>query len=256
MRLLMLMSLFILPFSSFAKWNVAFIGLSGNGAPSLEKGYENLLREKLAMVPGLFTKDYLECQKFSRAIRFDDYASVPRNYLENLIRFTDNDSMFVVWGTVKNFQLNYRQKKLFFTEIKGELQIDLHIYDLLKKDFLFIGDVNAVAYKSKGIGFFKSKQPISAKDRVELMNLLQSEAVANSCSTISASIKAEYTEMINLSDTINVGNEIDSNAKVNGPSISDVFTIPSAEPAQIESTTAKKKEIDTIKTKNETGKQN
>jgi hypothetical protein len=241
MRLLILILLVILPFSSLAKWNVAFIGLSGNGAPSLEKGYENLLREKLLVESDLLAKDYLECQKFRRVIGFDDYAAVPINYLENLVRFAD-DSLLVVWGTVKNFQLNYQQKKLFSTEIKGELQIGLHIYSLFKKKFLYIGDVSAVIFKPKGIGFFKSKQPISAKDRSELITLLQSEAVANSCSTISAVIKAEKPTNAIYS------NEVTDKA----PSISDVFSIPSAEPAPIESTTAKKKVIDTLKTGKET----
>lgn len=239
MKLLILLAFVILPFSSFAKRNLAFIGLSGNGAPSLEKGYEKLLIEKLSMETELFTKDYLECQKFRRAIRFDDYAVVPRNYLENLGRIAD-DSMFVVWGTVKDFRLNYQQKKLIFTEIKGELQIGLHIYSLLKRDFLFIGDVSADVYKPKGIGFFKSKQPISAKDRAELIALLQSEAVANSCRTITEAIRAENVEMQNAIYSVDKTE----------PSISDVFSIPSAEPAQIESTTAQK-EFDTLKTDEE-----
>lgn len=242
MKLLILMSFVILPFSSLAKRNVAFIGLSGNGAPSLEKGYENLLREKLSMEPEFLTKDYLECQKFRRAIRFDDYATVPRNYLENLVHIAD-DSMLVIWGTVKKFQLNYQPKKLIFTEIRGELQIGLHIYSLFKRDFLFIGDVSAEVFIPKGIGFFKSKQPISAKDRAELIAMLQREAVANSCKAITAVVRDENEEILNA----NYSKEI------NRPSISDVFSIPSAEPAQIESTTAQK-EIDTLKTDKEVKK--
>lgn len=242
MKLLILMSFVFLPFSSLAKRNVAFIGLSGNGAPSLEKGYENLLREKLSMEPEFLTKDYLECQKFRRAIRFDDYATVPRNYLENLVHIAD-DSMLVIWGTVKKFQLNYQPKKLIFTEIRGELQIGLHIYSLFKRDFLFIGDVSAEVFIPKGIGFFKSKQPISAKDRAELIAMLQREAVANSCKAITAVVRDENEEIQNA----NYSKEI------NRPSISDVFSIPSAEPAQIESTTAQK-EIDTLKTDKEVKK--
>lgn len=242
MKLLILMSFVILPFSSLAKRNVAFIGLSGNGAPSLEKGYENLLREKLSMEPEFLTKDYLECQKFRRAIRFDDYATVPRNYLENLVHIAD-DSMLVIWGTVKKFQLNYQPKKLIFTEIRGELQIGLHIYSLFKRDFLFIGDVSAEVFIPKGIGFFKSKQLISAKDRAELIAMLQREAVANSCKAITAVVRDENEEIQNA----NYSKEI------NRPSISDVFSIPSAEPAQIESTTAQK-EIDTLKTDKEVKK--
>lgn len=230
MKLLVLLLFVILPFSSFAKSNVAFIGLSGNGAPSLEKGFENLLREKLSMESELLTKDYLECQKYRRAIRFDDYASVPRNYLESLVRFND-DSMLVIWGTVKNFRLDYHQKKLIFTGIKGELQIGLHIYSLLKRDFLFIGDVSADVYQPKGMGLIKSKQAVSAKDRAELIELLQSEAVSNSCKTIIEALRAENAEMRNAFNAVDT----------NGPSISDVFSIPSTEPAQIESTTVKKK---------------
>jgi len=229
MKLFVLMLFVILPFSLFAKSNVAFIGLTGNGAPSLEKGFENLLREKLSVESEIFTKDYLECQKYRRAIRFDDYASVPRNYLQNLVRFND-DSMVVVWGTVKNYRLDYQQKKHIFTGIKGELQIGLHIYSLLKRDFLFIGDVSADVYQPKGIGFIKSKQAVSANDRAKLIELLQNEAVTNSCRTIIEVIRAENSKMLNTFNTVDT----------NGPSISDVFSIPSTEPAQIESTTVKK----------------
>jgi len=229
MKLFVLMLFVILPFSLFAKSNVAFIGLTGNGAPSLEKGFENLLREKLSVESEIFTKDYLECQKYRRAIRFDDYASVPRNYLQNLVRFND-DSMLVVWGTVKNYRLDYQQKKHIFTGIKGELQIGLHIYSLLKRDFLFIGDVSADVYQPKGIGFIKSKQAVSANDRAKLIELLQNEAVTNSCRTIIEVIRAENSKMLNTFNTVDT----------NGPSISDVFSIPSTEPPQIESTTVKK----------------
>ncbi len=229
MKLFVLMLFVILPFSLFAKSNVAFIGLTGNGAPSLEKGFENLLREKLSVESEIFTKDYLECQKYRRAIRFDDYASVPRNYLQNLVRFND-DSMVVVWGTVKNYRLDYQQKKHIFTGIKGELQIGLHIYSLLKRDFLFIGDVSADVYQPKGIGFIKSKQAVSANDRAKLIELLQNEAVTNSCRTIIEVIRAENSKMLNTFNTVDT----------NGPSISDVFSIPSTEPPQIESTTVKK----------------
>lgn len=236
MKLLIIL-LFFLPFSSSAKWNVAFIGISGENAPSLEKGYESLLRERLSMEAVFFTKDYHECQKFRRAIRFDDYTSVSRNYLDNLVRFAD-DSTLVVWGTVKNFQLNYQQKKLIFTGIKGELLIGLYIYSLNKRDFLFIGDISADVYKSKGIGFLNSKQPISAKDRAELISMLQREAAANSCRTIFEAIRVKNAERQNA----------DSLGEVNEPSIPDVFTTPSgAEMAQIESTTPQEK-IDTLKT--------
>ncbi|NLL15409.1 MAG: hypothetical protein GX267_18580 [Fibrobacter sp.] len=234
MKILVLMLFVILPFSSFAKCNVVFIGLSGDGAPSLEKGFESLLREKLSMEPELYAKDFLECQKFRRAIRFDDYAAVPMNHLESLLRFGD-DSMLVVWGTVKNYRIDYQQKKLIFTGIKGELQIGLYIYSLLKSDFLFIGDVSAEVYQSRGIGFLKSKQTVSAKDRAELIGLLQSEAATNSYLKIIEAFRAEKAVMQNTFSIVDTS----------GPSISDVFSIPSTEPAQIESTSTQKN--DTLK---------
>ncbi len=239
MKLLILISFVILPFSSLAKRNVAFIGLSGNGAPSLEKGYENQLREKLSMESDIFTKDYLECQKFRRMIRFDDYVTVPRNYLEDLARIA-GDSMLVIWGAVKNFRLSYQQKKLFFTEIKGELQIGLHIFSLLKRDFLFMGEVSADVYKSTGIGFFKSKQPVSAKDRAELIAMLQSEAAINSCKTIIDVIRAQNLEKPNVIYPV----------EMNEPSISDVFPIPSAEPAQKDSINTQQ-DVNTLDTSEE-----
>lgn len=221
----MLILLLILPVHTLARRNVAFIGLSGNNAPSLEKGYENLLREKLSMESDLLTKDYLECQKLRRTIKFDDYPAVSRNYLETLVRFSD-DSLLIIWGAVKSFQLNNKRKKLIFTGIEGELMISLHIYSLYKRDFLFIGDVSAVVHKPKGIGLFQSGNLISAKDRTELIEMLQNEAVSNSCRIISAAIRAENAKM---EDTGKSKLE-----EVREPSISDVFSIPSAEPAQIE----------------------
>ena len=133
MKILVLMLFVILPFSSFAKCNVVFIGLSGDGAPSLEKGFESLLREKLSMEPELYAKDFLECQKFRRAIRFDDYAAVPMNHLESLLRFEMTMIPCLWYGERLKYRIDYQQKKLIFTGIKGELQIGLYIYSLLKK---------------------------------------------------------------------------------------------------------------------------
>lgn len=224
-KLLILMIVLVLPIKSLASKTIAFIGLSGNNAPSLEKGYEQQLRERLSMEENLNASDYLECQKFRRIIKFDDYPEVSQKHLETLVNFS-NDSTMILWAAVKNFEITPKRKKIFCCGIQGQLQIVLHLYNLSKKEFLFVGDITAFSFKPKSIGIFKIWQPISANERSELIEMLQTEAVNNSCRIISAAIRTEKND---LTDTGSSNEEPEK-----GPSITDVFTIPSAEPAQIE----------------------
>lgn len=222
--LVFIITLIVFEVSSVARTNVAFIGLSGENAPSLEKGYEKLLREKLAMNPDFYTADYLECQRYRRLMKFDDYQIASRKSAETLINFA-NDSTLLLWGAVKSYRLYSERKKFIFTSIKGELLIGLHLFSLAEKDFLFIGDVKAIVSKNKGLAFFHPSMPVSATEGAKLIEMLQTEAANNSSRIISALIRSKMEGDIDLG----VSNEKQNRE----PSISDVFSIPSTEPAQI-----------------------
>ena len=69
----------------------------------------------------------------SSAGQFDSMIMLhSMNHLESLLRFGD-DSMLVVWGTVKNFRIFISKKKAHFHRNQRRIADRLYIYSLLKK---------------------------------------------------------------------------------------------------------------------------
>lgn len=220
---------------SNAKVNIVFLGLSGDNAPSLETGLETLLREKITTNDNFSISDYLESQRFRKYIKFDDSPTVSTNNLNSLHQIT-GDSSLIIWGSIKNFQISNNRKTLIFSRIKGELTVGLHIYCQWLKKVLFVGNVDAVQYKGKKLSLKKVIEPVSVIDRSDLISLLQNEAANEFCRITEAVIRTTSTN-----DDYSVTNTDTQNRE---PSISDVFSIPSIEPAQIRSSLP----VDTNKT--------
>lgn len=220
---------------SNAKVNIVFLGLSGDNAPSLETGLETLLREKITTIDNFSIADYLESQRYRKYIKFDDSPTVSTNNLNSLLQIT-GDSSLIIWGNIKNFQISNDRKTLIFSRIKGELTVGLHIYCQWLKKVLFVGNVDAVQYKGKKLSLKKVIEPVSVIDRSDLISLLQNEAANEFCRITEAVIRTTSTN-----DDYSVTNTDTQNRE---PSISDVFSIPSIEPAQIRSSLP----VDTNKT--------
>lgn len=221
---------------SFAGYDVVFMGLHGEGAPAVEKTYERLLQEQLAVLPGINAVDYIQSQKYAHLINFKDYPVVSNSMVEALEPIA-GESILFVWGTVKEYKITTHRKLFFWVKLKGELTIGLNMYSLARRSYIYSGDVKAETIKSKGMTGFGSIEKnvhISALDRAEILEKLENEAVKGSVKMISALCRAgtsnaeeQKNEEPSMSDIVNTG--LDSTV------ISDLSNVPGIEAPGVES---------------------
>lgn len=221
---------------SFAGYDVVFMGLHGEGAPAVEKTYERLLQEQLAVLPGINAVDYIQSQKYAHLINFKDYPVVSNSMVEALEPIA-GESILFVWGTVKEYKITTHRKLFFWVKLKGELTIGLNMYSLARRSYIYSGDVRAETIKSKGMTGFGSIEKnvhISALDRAEILEKLENEAVKGSVKMISALCRAgtsnaeeQKNEEPSMSDIVNTG--LDSTV------ISDLSNVPGIEAPGVES---------------------
>jgi hypothetical protein len=227
--LLVFFSCFAYPLISNAGQDLVFLGVLGNDAPAIEKSFDRRVRDALSVNPDYRVWDYLESQDFRRRIGFDEFPVVSRRLVESLRSFS-NDSTVLAWVTIKKFSMNPRRKWVFGSEIVGGIVLTLGVYSLRFRDFAFIGDVVCGATKGKDPVFFYPLERgthITAIDRSEITSRLIDEAAYRSADMISAVVRSEKNKAAKGLDTMNI-------EKNKEPSISDMFDIPSVEPASVE----------------------
>lgn len=205
---------------------IVFIGLTGEGAPAIEKSYDQLLRERLASSTQFQTADYLVVQNYKERIDFHRHPVVSKNLLNALQRFA-HDSTIFIWGSVTEYRMKPVRRNLIGSFIEAKLAIHLNIYSLSNQRIAFSGEVRAKADKYKGINIFSPVGKvvhISGTDRSELLNELVKEAVRKSDLIISLVLKSDS-----------------GNLEASGPeqqqyvpSLYDVFSMPSMEASVVE----------------------
>ena len=210
---------------------VVFIGITGNGAPSMEQSFDHQLREQLSVEPTIYIADYVLTQHFGRLIRFDDYPVVSRKFVESIERLASDTTLFI-WGQVYKNSVTPMRKNLVQAAIKGELEIGLTIYSLDRKEYAYAGKIHSEFWKSKGTILFGSPQTqihTNALDKTELMDLCIADAVKKTVDIITAVIR---NQTIN---DLSVHTATIETYKV--PSISDVFSVHSIEARGVDTET-------------------
>jgi hypothetical protein len=206
-----------------------FLGITGNDAPAIEKTFDRRVRDALSVSPECRVWDYLESQDFRRRIAFDDYSTVSRRLVESLRQFS-NDSAIFVWATVRNFTMKPVRQWVVKSAVEADLTLTLSVYSLRFRDYTFIGDVHSTYLKPKEYIFFYPVERgthISALDRSEITGKLIDAAAYQAADMITAVVRSEKAKALKGVDTTNI-------SKRREPSISDMFSVPSVEPAAIE----------------------
>ncbi|HMA64319.1 MAG TPA: hypothetical protein VKO63_03930, partial [Chitinispirillaceae bacterium] len=90
--------LLILPFTLGAA-ELLLLGFNGKRAPSIEKTFDKMMREKLVMIPGITLIDIEKTRQFSHHINFPENDLIAETHLESLRKYL-NDSLYIVWGTL------------------------------------------------------------------------------------------------------------------------------------------------------------
>jgi hypothetical protein len=211
-----------------AQNQLLFMGLTGQGAPASSRSFEQRLRNELSMLDRVTVVDYVETQRYREMADFNRYPATSEKMLQSLLKFIP-DSMLIVWGSINNIELNPIRKNIFGAAIEGKLSVGIAIYNLQQRGYSYNGNVQStITAKEHPIYFSPVKKVIhiSASRRAALTDSLISLAVFNSIAVIESVLKNRIRVDTNK-DSIN-------NVRSNAPSISDIFTVPSIEAAQIE----------------------
>jgi len=214
---------------SFAK-DLVLLGFDGQKAPAVEKSFDRLLREQLAITQGIHLCDYIQSQRYRQQINFDNYPVISTEGIESIAKYVQ-DTTYFAWGTISELKLTPTRRYLFQGRIKAELSILFNIYSLSERKLVFAGNIQVTEYESKGLVFFMPVSKalhISVLEQTELLEKLEFDAVKKSCQIISAIIQSE---------TSRNGGNVDTQ-KQNEKAINDVTSTPS-----IEAPTVKKDSI-------------
>jgi hypothetical protein len=218
----------MLPVSSAtAATSILFLGLSGDGAPAIERTFERTLRDKITTTPDLAIIGYDESQRYRRKLDLDQTSGIPENRLAELQEYLP-DSAFAVWSQIKKLTVTPVRDHLIKALIKGELQTRLVVFNVSTGSFAYSGTITSTAEKRKEYILFSpiEQTNVSATDRDEVINKLVVHAVTECANIIDSLHRSE------LQKTRPAQAEAESPGN-RAPSISDVFTVPSVEAAEI-----------------------
>jgi hypothetical protein len=164
-----------------------------------------------------------------RRINFDENPVVSRRLVETLRQFT-NDSAVFAWAVVRENTLKPVRQWLVRSAIEGDITLTLNVYSLRFRDYTFIGDVHTKFTKPKEFIFFYPLERgthVSALDRTEINAHLIDSASFRAATMISAVVRSELAKSAKLNDTADISKRRESG-------ISDMFNMPSVEPAAVE----------------------
>jgi hypothetical protein len=162
-----------------AKRTVVFIGLSGKGAPSIEKSLVQAFTEQFFAMPDLQMIEDFELKRLRDRMGTFDFPTVPKEMIETVRQFAP-DTALLIWGNIKNYSVKAVRKELFRAFAKGVLTIDLMVYSLAERRILYMGEVNATSEKNKGFIFWGDVQKntqITAQDMTELLDALKIKSI-------------------------------------------------------------------------------
>lgn len=173
--------------------DLILLGFNGQNTPSIGKTYDRLLRERLSVTSDIQLADYIQCQRYKKMIKFEDYPTVSIDNIESIAKYVE-DTTFFVWGTVEKFQVVPNRRWFIQAQVKGELKISLSMYNLSERRLVYAGTIRCVEYQNKGLVFFTPVSKaihISALDQTDILEKLEYKAVDKSSQMISAAIRSE-----------------------------------------------------------------
>jgi hypothetical protein len=184
--------LMILPFTLEAS-ELLLLGFNGKRAPSIEKAFDKMMREELVMKPNITLIDIEKTRQLNHYINFPENDLIAETHLESLRKYL-NDSLYIVWGTLHEIAIEPERKLFVKAQFSGRMQVDLHIYNFVKKRITYAGTLDASTSEDRGLIFVspvKTAYHISAADRARIMEMTLDEAVRVCCRVIAATISSD-----------------------------------------------------------------
>lgn len=206
---------------------VVFIGITGEGAPAIEKTFETQLQKRLSTQSSLYLADCIVSQRYARQIKFNDFPVVSRELVESIEAFATDTTLFI-WGSVKKCDVSTVRKNFLRTAIKGELELSLTVYSLDTREYSYSGVIYADVLHPGEFAPFADVSSTSHIDAIQRQEVLQEcidEAVTKTTAMINALLSKKGGEKRTLPT------DVEEN-KV--PSIYDVFSVPSLKAPEID----------------------
>lgn len=230
--------------------HVLFIGCKAEGIPGISATYEALLRDRLGTVPGTSIISYVTTGQIKEILEFDRYPAIIPENLDKL-RGTIPDSTMIIWSNVRSLAIEPDCGLLSECDITGELTVRHSVFMFIERHPLFDGEIRSISkLAKKGIAILPrtKTEHIDITDRVKLTNELVNDNLERTISILASLFGARLP-----AQPVEVEAE---DAPSAGPSISDVFSVPSVEAAKIDYSTPEPAASAQEKSKNVTTKKN
>jgi hypothetical protein len=187
--------LLVLPFTPQAS-ELLLLGFNGKRAPSFDQTFDKMMREELVMKPDITLIDIEKTRQLNHHINFPENELIAETHLESLRKYL-NDSLYIVWGTLHEMVIEPKRKQFVKAQFSGRMQVDLHIYDFVKKRITYAGTLDASTSEDRGMIFIspvKTAYHIGAAEHTRIMELTLNEAVRVCCRVIAATISSDNTK--------------------------------------------------------------
>jgi hypothetical protein len=170
----------ILATGAFCATPLLFIGFSNQGAPAIEKNLSRLMEEHLLTMTDVSLIVSDETKRLQSRIDQFTYPAMTSSLAASLKRCA-RDSSLVVWAMVRECTVKPVRNYFFNAKIRGDITIEICVFNLASKAYSYIGDAKATLSRDKGFIFWfgpvEDAVQISAPERAELIENLQVEGV-------------------------------------------------------------------------------
>jgi hypothetical protein len=210
-------------------YNVVFLGLADGGAPSIERHFEQKIREKIMAIDGVRLLEDLQTDKIKRYCQFD-YPSVASRPLVEALKKSVDDSTILVWGRIEQLTFKPQRRWLLGTQAVAESRVRCTIYSLHFKSYIYTGTISARATIVKEPAFFRPVNlvtHISAQDQIALSEQIMTQ-IGDRISSVLSIITRNFNDQAGPVAAVPVLER----EKV--PSIENLFEIPSMDGSELE----------------------
>ncbi len=210
---------------AFAEIEILFVGVSEGGAPSFEKSFEAMVLDQCAITHTLKQADPMAMERFR--IKSDKGAIFPldKANLEFMVRH-GMDSTLLVWATIRSYSIAVERRRIFGSDIVGLASIQVSMYSLRDRYYLYAGEVKALVSTKGPMLFFDRANDArpSASELVRATELLTKKSSERTMRMIMAVIQSRVSATSKPDVVAAEGVE-----RYKEPSLSDVFGVPSIE---------------------------
>ncbi len=209
---------------------ILFLGIVPGGAPEFEKRFENQLRKEITLLTDTDIADFNDIEYLKRKTDFFDSPILSRSFIQSLNNISNpNAKILVIWGVINEFNIKPKRYLLFGARAIGLLSMELTMYSLNFKEYIYYGEVECYSSELKPPIFFNDVNKhinIFASDRAKIIKELNRQAVSKSIAIIKS-----VTTNFRLNGDLNSNSDKIKGKKV--PSVSELFDIPSVEKPNI-----------------------